>query len=185
MHYKALVILTPECNLDLSESLEEYYEYKQTDRYCVGEVDDNGKQYFIETIKNKHDIANKSFDELYNTYGNEVDDDWEYDKEQNKWFEYSKKNPNSKYDYFAIGESYYHGITTINGEETDECLLKEMDIEQYDCNAIIIDGKWYERDLTDDINVDRILYHRWKEKINSIVKTLPENSQCFNIDYHV
>ena len=46
-HFVGLVITTPDCNLDVDECLDKYWEENEVSEYCVGEVDEFDKLQFI------------------------------------------------------------------------------------------------------------------------------------------
>ena len=87
---------------DIYSQLEAYDENIEVEPRCLGEVSDSEKEKMLHHYKNKgYDF--KTFDECYESKGEEWDGGRLKKNEDGVWCEYSTYNPDSKWDWYVIG----------------------------------------------------------------------------------
>lgn len=96
-HFAVLVI-----GGDVEGQLARYDENLEVPEYIAEEVSDEDKEDFIKYYTEKKGIEGKTFEELYEEYGEEWNRNcWRQD-ENGVWQRYSTYNPDSKWDWYSI-----------------------------------------------------------------------------------
>lgn len=163
----------------------------------------------------------EKFAECYEENGEDWNDNsWKLNEETGIWEEFSKYNPDSKWDWYSIGGRWNQGIKTKSGENVNACFLGEIDWspfkpEDYCKEAkkdlsgkeyyplkdgvnwhftsesvpfcVIIDGDWYERGQMGfwACVANEKDTKSWNEEFMELIKNLPENSEVYNVDFHI
>ena len=195
-HFCGLVILTPKYEKDIDDSLEKYNENVEVQEYCADKVSKADKKRFVKYYTGKRFYTKKSFEELYAEKGAEWNSNqWRKD-EKGVWQVYSTYNPNSKWDWWCFGGRWTNCIKTKSGEFVNEAMFGEIDFtdDKSDCFSlknppycVVIDGKWYEKGqmgwwgmTSNEKNDDD-----WEKEIENLLATLPEDSDVYNVDFHI
>jgi len=88
---------------DPEGQLAPFDENESVEEYCTGEVSEEDKQRMLDFYKKEHKSRIRSFDSCYKRYG----EDWNGNRwrkgEDGIWREFSTYNPNSKWDWYALG----------------------------------------------------------------------------------
>lgn len=167
--------------------------YKQNDwtnRYqyirCMANQD---KEYFVRCFLIEYPELFENFEKEYEEKGDEWNGGrWRINPENGKWEEYSTYNPNSKWDWYDEHGRWRGLIKTLDGDSVDYALLEEVDWEKTNTPfCVVIDGTWYEKGemgwwamVSNEIPDDE-----WDKKFLELVKGLPEDSEVYNIDFHI
>jgi hypothetical protein len=99
----------------------------ERERYIHRAVYDN-KETYAELFKEEYQNLFDMFNELYMKNGQDWNyNSWRFNPISCKWEEYSKYNPDSKFDWYTDGGRWASSIKTKSGEHVDQCLLGEID----------------------------------------------------------
>lgn len=90
---------------------------------------------WVEYFKKGYPEFWNSFEDTYAEFGDDWNgNSWRKD-EDGVWAVYSSYNPNSKWDWYSVGNRWSNSIKTKSGEFVDMCKFDEIDFEPYsdDC----------------------------------------------------
>lgn len=91
----------------------------------------NNKQKYADFFKKELRDLFDSFGDLYAKNGEDWNDNcWRKD-ENGVWAEYTTYNPNSKWDWYSVGNRWDNSIKTKAGEYTNICKFGEIDFEPF------------------------------------------------------
>ena len=89
---------------------------------------------WVEYFKKGYPEFWNSFEETYTKFGDDWNsNNWRKD-EDGVWAVYSSYNPNSKWDWYSVGNRWSNSIKTKSGEFVDICKFGEIDFEPYSDN---------------------------------------------------
>ena len=193
----SLLIVVGGGNLD--ELMHPYWEGLEVDEYLVGEVDESDKQRIMRYYSNQDGVAYPTFDSCYEKHGKDWNDNAYRKGDDGVWRQYSRFNPNSKWDWYQVGGRWAGRIALKEGaelirpvefswgwskEEQDKVLnavprradiayLKDIEnLDELVAGAILIDGEW--EDLTD-----------WEYvPVKPYLEGLPGDTLITFVDYH-
>jgi len=177
MHFTVLIIGdNPE------DQLQPFCEHTEMEKYEVGEVEEWEMKEMRDYYTTKdHRNALISFDSLYREYG----ESWNgkrWEKIGEKWHEFSCYNPDSKWDWYALGGRWSGmiklkkgatgvvGRPGVGGNKTGIDQARKKDIANLDelyTFAFLNKGLWDERGWDDAITNDewKIALLKWFEEI--------------------
>lgn len=124
------------------KQLEPFSENLKMVPYVISDVTDEGKQSFLNTYRTydpKRTYARltieevernklRTFEELYNEYGN----DWNYNSweiRDGEWVEISTRNPNSKWDWYVRGGRWDGFLRLNNGSCANSAYKRDVSFE--------------------------------------------------------
>jgi len=187
------------------DQLAKYSENIEFDEYLVGAVSEDEKNDFIDYYKDKYfGNDDKSFDELYELYGEEWNrNKWRINPEDGEWSKYSTYNPDSKWDWYSLGGRWSgrvlkikDGATGVKGRAgvfdnktgIDAAYKKDIEnINEIQTFAVVKDGVWYERGemgwwaiVSNEKDEDE-----WKNKIQKLLESLPDDTLISIYDCHI
>lgn len=88
---------------DPEGQLAPFDENESVEEYCTGEVSEEDKQRMLDFYKKEHKSRIRSFDSCYKRYGEDWNGNRWHKGEDGIWREFSTYNPNSKWDWYALG----------------------------------------------------------------------------------
>lgn len=116
-HFAVLVI-----GGDVEGQLARYDENLEVPEYMAEVVSDENKERFLKYYREKKGIEGKTFEELYEEYGEEWNNNaWRKDDE-GVWCRYSTYNPDSKWDWYSIGGRWSGEFITKVFDEDHESI---------------------------------------------------------------
>ena len=116
-HFAVLVI-----GGDVEGQLARYDEKLNVPEYIAEEVTQQDKDFFLQHNQTISGSENKTFDELYEEYGEEWNNnEWRKD-ENGVWQRYSTYNPDSKWDWYSIGGRWSGQFITKVFDEDHESI---------------------------------------------------------------
>ena len=132
-HFTVMVI-----GNDPEKELAPYNENIQVDEYKENVLDIIDIQYFVEHYTNNSDeVSDKekeenlklTFDELYEKYGEDWNNNsWRKD-EDGVYYEYSTRNPKSKWDWYELGGRWNNFLKLKDGSYCDSALKGDIDFD--------------------------------------------------------
>lgn len=168
--------------------------YKQTEFDCgrdryINYIANQDKEYYVRCFLIEYPELFENFEKEYKEKGDKWNNGrWRINPENGKWEEYSTYNPDSKWDWYDEHGRWSGLIKTLDGDSVDYAILEEIDWEKTDTTfCLVIDGKWYEKGemgwwamVSNEIPDDE-----WDKWFLELVKELPEDSEVYNIDFHI
>ena len=116
-HFAVLVI-----GGNVEEQLARYDENIEVPEYMAEVLSDEDKEMFLKYYREKKGIKDKTFDELYEEYGEDWNSNaWRKDDE-GVWCRYSTYNPDSKWDWYTIGGRWSGQFITKVFDEDHESI---------------------------------------------------------------
>lgn len=113
---------------------------KETKKGWVFALIYENPEKWVEYFKKGYPEFWNSFEETYTKFGDDWNgNNWRKD-EDGVWAVYSSYNPNSKWDWYSVGNRWSNSIKTKSGEFVDICKFGEIDFEPYSDNCYE-DGK--------------------------------------------
>lgn len=88
---------------DAEDQLSPYDEGIEVDEYCKGPLTDEDKKRMLDYYNGKGGVDYKTFDECYEANGDHWDGGRCRKNEDGVWCEYSRYNPDSKWDWYVLG----------------------------------------------------------------------------------
>lgn len=152
--------------------------------FSESETFEDGQDRFVELSTHTYPLILKEFPRLYKKYGEEWSDDI-FKYENKKWWRYTTRNSNAKWDWWEPGGRYSKCLVCQDGLPHVKCKLFEIDWQPSDgfkvssklpTYALIIDGVWYEKESDEDPN--------WNEKFFNLIKNVPLQSEVTIVDFH-
>ena len=185
-HYTVLVI-----GDDIEGQLAPFDENIDVPEYCSGEVSLEDQKRFKEFYtKEDSDLNNLSLKDLYNLKGKEWNfNAWRMDS-KGVWNEYSNYNPDSKWDWYAIGGRWEGKLELKNRQECNSAFKKDIvfpkDFKTY---AVLNKGVWSEAGAMgwfgmskateeDEAEFDKSYFEKF-------IKHLPEDTRLTIVDCHI
>ena len=145
-HFVGLVVITPNANMNVEESLEKYDENLPYEDYIVGKVTEEDMVRCVRHYTNDNDYTNKSNQDWLNEHGDDLlqkfdelytanADDWNggyYRKnEDGVWEEWSNYNPYSKWDWYSVGGRWFDCLKKKDGTLCNYALLEDVDFSGF------------------------------------------------------
>lgn len=161
---------------------------------CFIAMNEN-KDEFAEFWKNKFPEAFADFDRFYEEHGKDWNgNDWVKNAETGVWEAWSTYNPDSKWDWYDTMGRWSGFIKTKSGEFVNEAMFGEIDFtdDKSDCFSlknppycVVIDGKWYEKGQMGWWGISTGDKENWDEEFAELITNIPDDSEVYNIDFHI
>lgn len=196
MHYLLIVI----GNGNLAEMMEPYYQDLEVGEYCVGEVSDYDKRRMMQYYSNQDGVKYRSFASCYQKHGKAWNDNLYRKDENGVWMEYSRSNPNMKWDWYQVGGRWPGRLVLKEGAEriasplfswgwdaeaklkvlnavpqrADIAHLKDIaNVDQLTAISVLKDGEWYDLDDYEG------------KPVKPYLEGVPEDTLITVVDYHM
>lgn len=185
---------------NLEEMMHPYWQEREVEEYCVGEVSDYDKRRVMQYYSNQDGVKYRSFASCYQKHGKAWNDNLYRKDENGVWQEYSRSNPNMKWDWYQVGGRWAGRLVLKEGAEriappsfswgwdeefkrkvldavpqrADIALLKDIaNIDQLTAISVLKDGEW--------IDIDD--YHG--KPVKPYLEGVPEDTLITVVDYHM
>lgn len=187
-------------NGSLEEMMEPYYQDLEVEEYCVGEVSEEDKRRVMQYYSNQDGVKYRSFTRCYTLHGKDWNDNQYRKGPDGVWREYSRSNPNMKWDWYQVGGRWAGRLVLKEGAErmrplefswgwsvedqnkvlnarplrADMARLKDIaNIDELVAGAVLKDGIW--EDITD-----------WEfVPVKTYLEGVPEDTLITMVDYHM
>jgi len=185
------------------EQLARYDENLDTEPYVVGKVSEDDKKNFVDYyIKLYPEDAALPFDNLYiKNCDNWNNHQWEKN-EDGEWEEWSTYNPDSKWDWYALGGRWSGMIKLKKGTKgtkgrsgvfnnevgIDSAMKGDIDnLDELKTFAVLKDGEWYERGKMGwwGITTNEMDETSWDKEIVEFLRDLPDYTLISIYDCHI
>lgn len=170
------------------------------------------KKEYVEIFQENYPKLFDDFGKLYEEKGEDWNHgSWRLNQSTGQWEEYSTYNPDSKYDWYDCRGRWSGCLKTKSGKYVNECHLGEIDWsdfkpEDYEGEkgklkdgvkfhfnkslppfCLIVDGQWFEKGEMGYwcITTNEKSQDDWGKQFFDIIGKLPEDSEAYNIDFHI
>lgn len=185
---------------NLEEMMHPYWQEREVEEYCLGEVSEYDKRRMMQYYTNQDGVKYRSFASCYQKHGKDWNDGQYRKDKDGVWREYSRSNPEMKWDWYQVGGRWAGRIELKEGAEpirpvefswgwsaedqnkvlnavpkrADMARIKDIaNLDDLIAGAILKDGVW--EDLTD-----------WEYvPIKPYLEGLPDDTLITFVDYHM
>ena len=188
-------------NGNLEEMMKPFWQDLEVEEYCVGVVSNNDKQEMMQFYTKRDKVKYRSFESCYKAHGR----DWNYNRYRKDrdgvWREYSRSNPNMKWDWYEVGGRFAGRLVLKEGVKrnqpinfswgwsendksniinerpyrADVALLGDIDnIDSLTAISVLKDGEWI--DLAEGFD---------GMPVKSYLEGMPGDTLITVVDYHM
>lgn len=175
---------------DENIEVEAYIKYTKQQAIDKAKEDIANGHYWSTSSMSKEKIKTINTDEEYYQYALEA---WGYKTDENGNL-LTTYNPNSKWDWWAIGGRWSGYLPTRHGRNFDNCVVGGVDWSKFFENNpegpfcfVTEDGEWHESarmgwwGMTSDDKEKKA----WREEFESYLKSVDPDTEITAIDFHI